>query len=215
LYRFSLLRTIHHIHNAIAANAVSILDRTMDNIPQIGPSRSHILDLSSHIILLLLQPPGTTSTMPQGYSTRAGTKGPRSVEKKLAKQPVKPIKEKSQLAKAAALEKRKAAQVSHAERKATFEANRPLRWIRRKHEPTDFPPDSGTKATRERTSRNMHSDAKLMKADGHGRRHEGLPGDDGWATTKGKGKGDFEYPEGEGAWEPGSVFEHGGILQRG
>lgn len=153
--------------------------------------------------------------MPTGYTTRASTKGPRSVEKKLVKLPPKAPKEKFQLAKAAALEKKKAAQVSHAERKATFEANRPLVWIKRKHEPTTWPPDSGTKATRERTFRNMHSDAKLMKADGHGRRHEGLPGDDGWATTKGKGKGSFEYPEGERAWDLGYVIEHGGILQRG
>jgi hypothetical protein len=189
----------------------------MDDIPQIGPSRSHILDISSHTITLLLQLPSTSSTMPQGYSSRAGTKGPRSNEKKLAKQPVKAVKEKFQLAKAAALERRKAAQVSHAERKATFEANRPLRWIKRKHMYTGCPPDSGTKATRERTHRNESAggDAKLMKADGHGRRHEGLPGDDGWVTTKGKGKGDFEYPEGEGAWDPGYVIEHGGILKRG
>lgn len=153
--------------------------------------------------------------MAQGYSTRVGTKGPRAAEKKLAKQPLKAPKEKFQLAQAAALDKRAAAKVSHTERKATFEANRPLRRFKRKHEHTGWPPDSGSKAIRERTWRNMHSDAKLMKADGHGRRHEGLPGDDGWATTKGKGKGAFAYLPGEYGWDPGFVIEHGGVIQRG
>jgi hypothetical protein len=149
--------------------------------------------------------------MPQGYSTRAGTKGPRAAEKKVVKQPIKAPKEKFQQAKAAALEKRAAAKTSHTECKATFEANRPIRWIKRKHEHTGWPPDSGSKATRERTHRNENGDAKLMKADGHGRRHEGLPGDDGWATKKGKGQGAFVWPP----WDPNREPDHSTYLQRG
>jgi len=150
--------------------------------------------------------------MPQGYSTRRGTKGAApSVSKKDAKLPLNSPKEKHQLAKAAALSKRAAAKTSHTTRKAAFEANRPWRWIKRKHLHTGCPPDSGTKATRERTLRNTHSDAKQMKADGHGRRHEGLPGDDGWATTKGKGKGPFEYPP----WDPNRPRDPLRVLQRG
>jgi hypothetical protein len=132
--------------------------------------------------------------MPQGYSTRVGTKGPRSVEKKFAKQPIKPIKEKLQLAKAAALEKKAAARVSHAKRHAKFADNRKPRIVKPNHPCTCSPPDSGSKATRERTLRNLNGDAKGIKADGHGLRHEGLPGDDGWTTTNGKGLGVFEYP---------------------
>ena len=149
--------------------------------------------------------------MPSGYCTRAGTKGPRAAEKKLAKQSPKAPKEKFQQAKAAALEKRAAAKVSHTQRKSTYEANRPIRWIRSVHEPTTNPPDSGSKATRERTFRNTHSDAKLVKADGHGRRHEGLPGDDGRATTKGKGQGAFVWPP----WNPYREPDHSTYLQRG
>lgn len=132
--------------------------------------------------------------MPTGYSTRAGTKGPRSVEKKLAKLPLKASKEKFQLVKAAALEKKKAAKLSHIERHAKFAANRKLEIIKVAHPCTCHPPDSGSKATRERTFRNVHSDAKLMKADGHGRRHEGLMGDDEWKEKKVKGKKPFVYP---------------------
>lgn len=71
--------------------------------------------------------------MPQGYSTRARTTGPRVTEKKLAKQPIKAPKEKFQLAKAAALEKRAAAKTSHTERKATFEASRGIRFTKDVH----------------------------------------------------------------------------------
>ena len=131
--------------------------------------------------------------MPTGFTNRSGSKGPHAsaplgVEKKLAKKPVKAAKEKFLLAKATALDKRAAAKVSHAERKANFEANRPLKWIKRKHPYTDCPPDCGSKATRERTFRNKSGDAKLMKADGHGLRHEGLPGDDAWKEKKVKWK---------------------------
>jgi hypothetical protein len=131
--------------------------------------------------------------MPTGYSTRDGTKGPRAVEKKVAKQPLKAPKEKHQLAKAAALEKRAAAKASHAERHAKFESNRTPKIIKLKHPWRCCPPDCGSKATRERTFRNRGGDAKLMKADGHGRRHEGLPGDDEWATKKGRGTPVFDW----------------------
>lgn len=57
---------------------------------------------------------------------------------------------------------------------------------------------------RERTHRNPNGDAKGMKVDGHGRRHEGLPGDDGWATKKGKGQGAFVWPP----WDPNREPDH-------
>ncbi|KAM0711420.1 hypothetical protein Q7P35_002160 [Cladosporium inversicolor] len=132
--------------------------------------------------------------MPTSYTTRASPKGPRSTDKKLAELPTKAPKEKFQLAKAAALEKKKAAKLSHIERHAKFAANRKPEIIKVAHPCTCSPPDSGSKAMRERTFRNRSGDAKGMKADGHGRRHEGLPGDDEWKEKKVKGKKPFVCP---------------------
>ncbi|GAB7334857.1 hypothetical protein MBLNU13_g06761t1 [Cladosporium sp. NU13] len=132
--------------------------------------------------------------MPQSYSTRAGTKGARAAEKKLAKQAFKAPKEKFQRAKAAILEKKGTAKnlASRAPRQIRSQPpNQILQGL-----PLHLSP-AGTAVRRPRRGAPSGARmrfAKLMKADGHGLRHEGLPGDDGWATTKGKGHGAFEWP---------------------
>lgn len=120
--------------------------------------------------------------MPHPHSS-----APLGVEKKVAKRPLKAVKDKILRAKARALDEKEAVKASHAERKAQFDARQ--QPVVKKHFQSIAKPDSGSKATRERVGGSCKADARLMKADGHGLRHEGLQGDDGWATKKGKGKG--------------------------
>jgi hypothetical protein len=108
--------------------------------------------------------------MPTGYTNRTGYgKGPHShpdgVEKKVAKKPLKAVKEKLLRAKAKAVDKKAELKAGHAVRKAKWQDSR-VEITHKKHFQDAWHPDRGSKATKERTNRNTKGDAKVLKREG-------------------------------------------------